>query len=223
MHVVIAGCGRVGSDLALRLSADEYDVAVIDESRKKLARLGGAFNGHTEVGLAYDVEVLRMSGIERAVAFVAVTPSDNANLMAAQVAMKVFNVPRTIARLDDPGRAESYDILGVEYVAGAHMVSTVLYEQIVETEFDYHVTFTDPYSDVAIIDLHLGPEAEGMTVSDLEVKGRLRVSAVTRHSTTFIPGPDTVLHIDDAVVAAARHGVLRKVKKYLVDKKPPLA
>lgn len=222
MHVVIAGCGRVGSDLALRLSADEHDVAVIDESSKKLKRLGGAFNGQTEVGLPYDIEVLRLSGIERAAAFVAVTPSDNANVMAAQVAMKVFSVARTIARLDDPGRAESYDILGVEYVAGAHMVSTVLYEQIVETEFDFHVTFNDPYSDIAIVDLHLGPGAEGVTVSDLEVKERLRVSAVTRKGHTFIPGPDTALHADDMVVAAARHGVLAKVKKYLVDKKPRL-
>jgi trk system potassium uptake protein TrkA len=223
MHVVIAGCGRVGSDLAMRLSADEHDVAVIDESPLKLAKLGGAFNGQTEVGLAYDVKVLRLCGIERAQAFVAVTPNDNANVMAAQVAMKVFNVERTIARLDDPGRAESYDILEVEYVAGAHMVSTVLYEQIVESEFDYHVTFNDPYSDVAIVDLHLGSRAEGITVSDLDVRERLRVSAVTRHGRTFIPGPDTVLHEDDMVVASARHGALGKVKKYLVDKKPRLA
>jgi trk system potassium uptake protein TrkA len=223
MHVVIAGCGRVGSDLALRLSADEIDVAVIDEAPERLARLGGAFNGQTEVGSAYDVEVLRRSGIERAEAFVAVTRSDNANVMAAQVAMRVFDVPRTIARLDDPGRAESYDILGVEYVAGAHMVSAVLYEQIVESEFDYHVTFNDPYTDIAIVELHLGSEADGIAVSDLEVKERLRVSAVTRNGTTFIPGPDTVLHTDDMLVAAARHGVMGKVKRYLVDKKPPLA
>ncbi len=219
MHIVIAGCGRVGSDLALRLSTEEHDVAVIDESRSKLAKLGGAFNGHTEVGLAYDVKVLRLCGIERADAFVAVTPNDNANVMAAQVAMKVFDVPRTIARLDDPGRAESYDILEVDYVAGAHMVSTVLYEQIVEFEFDYHITFSDPYSDIAIVDLHLGDKAEGMTVTDLEVKERLRVSAVTRNSRTFIPGPDTVLHADDMLVASAKHGVLAKVKKYLADKK----
>ena len=223
MHVVIAGCGRVGSDLALLLSAGKIDVAVIDEVPEKLARLGDAFNGQTEVGSAYDVEVLRRSGIERAEAFIAVTPSDNANVMAAQVAMRVFSVPRTIARLDDPGRAESYDILGVEYVAGAHMVSTVLYEQIIETEFDYHVTFNDPYTDIAIVELHLGPEAEGITVSDLEVKERLRVSAVTRNGSTFIPGPDTVLRSKDMLVAAARHGVLGKVKRYLVDKKPPLA
>jgi trk system potassium uptake protein TrkA len=222
MHVVIAGCGRVGSDLALRLSADEIDVAVIDEVPERLARLGGAFNGQTEVGSAYDIEVLRRSGIERAEAFVAVTRSDNANVMAAQVAMRVFNVPRTIARLDDPGRAESYDILGVEYVAGAHMVSAVLYEQIVESEFDYHVTFNDPYTDVAIVELHLGPEADGLAVSDLEVKERLRVSAVTRDGSTFIPGSDTVLHMGDMLVVAARHGVLGKVKRYLVDKKPHL-
>jgi trk system potassium uptake protein TrkA len=222
MHVVIAGCGRVGSDLALRLSADEIDVAVIDEVPERLARLGGAFNGQTEVGSAYDIEVLRRSGIERAEAFVAVTRSDNANVMAAQVAMRVFNVPRTIARLDDPGRAESYDILGVEYVAGAQMVSAVLYEQIVESEFDYHVTFNDPYTDVAIVELHLGPEADGLAVSDLEVKERLRVSAVTRDGSTFIPGSDTVLHMGDMLVVAARHGVLGKVKRYLVDKKPHL-
>jgi len=214
MHIVIAGCGRVGSDLAEALSEAEHDVSVVDESQAKLDTLGDAFNGHTVVGLPYDVNVLESAGIHEADAFVAVTPNDNANVMAAQVAKKVFNVPRTIARLDDPGRAESYRILNVDYVAGAQLVSKVLFEQIVESEFDYHVTFSG--GEIEIVDMYLGPKADGLAVADFEIDERLRVSAIKRKGQTFIPGPRTSLRENDMIVAAARHGVLRKVRKFLV-------
>lgn len=115
--------GWVGSDLALALSEEGHDVSVVEEDRQKLDALGSAFDGRTEVGLPYDVQTLRTAGIEGANAFVAVARSDNQNLMAVQVAKKVFGVPVTIARLDDPTRADAYRALDVHYVPGSHLIS----------------------------------------------------------------------------------------------------
>lgn len=204
----------MGSDLAMSLSEDGHDVSVVAKDQERLARLGASFNGRTEVGLAYDVKTLRRADIEFAEAFVAVTPNDNVNLMAVQVAKKVFGVPRTIARLDDPARADAYRALNVDYVAGAHLTSRVIHEQIVEAEFEYHVTFSS--GDVEIVEMTIGPEGEMTTVHDFEVDGRLRVAAVRRDGRTLIPKDDFSLSEGDLVVAAARHGIRGKIRRYLI-------
>jgi len=214
MLVVIAGCGRVGSDLAHSLSEDGHDVSVVAENQTRLARLGAAFNGRTEIGLPYDVKTLRKAEIEFADAFVAVTNNDNANLMAVQVAKEVFGVPRTIARLDDPARADAYRALDVRYVAGAHLISRVFHEQIVEQEFAFHVTFSA--GDVEIVEMIIGSQGDVLAVSDFEVDGSLRVAAVHRDGRTFIPDGRFLLRERDLVVAAAKHGITQRVGKYLV-------
>lgn len=213
MLIVIAGCGRVGSDLAHSLSEDSHDVSVVEEDPARLARLGASFNGRTEIGLPYDVRTLRRAGVEFADAFVAVTNNDNANLMAVQVAKEVFGVPRTIARLDDPARADAYRALDVQYVAGAHLISRVIHEQIIEREFDLHVTFSS--GDIEIVEMVIGEQGESLPVSDFEVSGSFRVAAVRRDGRTFIPDDDFVLRERDLVIAAARQGITARVGKFL--------
>ena len=213
MRVVIAGCGRVGSDLALTLSEEGHDVSVIDSRPGVFDRLGSTFNGTTHEGLGYDVKVLTAAGIEFADAFIAATDSDNANAMAVQVAERVFGVPKTIARLDDPAREEAYRALGVQFVPGAKLTSKVIHEQIVREEFTFHVTFSG--GDVEIVDMTIGPEGAGLRMSDLEIPGDLRVAAVYRGHRTFIPDPDFALAQGDLVVAAARTGARRRIRRYL--------
>lgn len=213
MRIVIAGCGRVGSDLALTFAEDGDDVSVIDHRTEMFRRLGTTFDGTIHEGLSYDIELLQEAGIEFADAFVAVTNSDNANLMAVQIAKQFFGVPKTIARLDDPRRADSYRALDVEYIAGATLISRVIHEEIVNPEFHYHVTFSG--GDVEIIEMLLGEAATGVTVADLQIQGQLRVAAVRRDTLTHIPDSGFTLREDDLVVAAARNGVLGKVRRYL--------
>ncbi len=213
MRIVIAGCGRVGSDLALTFAEDGNDVSVIDHRTEMFRRLGSTFDGTIHEGLSYDIELLQEAGIEYADAFVAVTDSDNSNLMAVQIAKQFFGVPKTIARLDDPRRADSYRALDVEYIAGAKLASRVIYEEIVNPEFHYHVTFAG--GDVEIVEMLLGKRANDVTVADLEVQGQLRVAAVRRDTLTHIPDPAFTLREDDLVVAAAREGVLSKVRRYI--------
>ena len=216
MRIVIAGCGRVGSDLALTMSEEGHDVSVIDNRPGVFDRLGSTFNGTTHEGLGYDVRMLREAGIEFADAFVAATNSDNANAMAVQVAKRVFGVPKTIARLDDPAREEAYRALGVQFVPGAKLTSKVIHEQIVREEFSYHVTFSG--GDVEVVDMTIGPEGAGLPVSGLEISDDLRVAAVYRGHRTFIPDEDFSLAEGDLVVAAARTGARKKIRRYLAVK-----
>lgn len=216
MRIVIAGCGRVGSDLALTLSEEGHDVSVVDSRPEVFDRLGSTFNGTTHEGLGYDVQLLREAGIELADAFVAATDSDNANAMAVQVAKRVFGVPKTIARLDDPAREEAYRALDVQFVPGAKLTSKVIHEQIVREEFSYHVTFAG--GDVEIVEIIIGPEGAGITVSDLEVPDSLRVAAIYRDGRSVIPDDQFHLGEGDLVVAAAGAGARKKIRKYVAVK-----
>lgn len=216
MRVVIAGCGRVGSDLAITLSEEGHDVSVIDSRPEVFEHLGSTFNGFTHEGLGYDVRVLKEAGIEYADAFVAATDSDNANAMAVQVAERVFGVPRTIARLDDPAREDAYRALGVHFVSGARLTSKVIHEQLLREEFAFHVTF--PRGDVEIVDMIIGAGGSGLPVSELETPGDLRVAAVYRGNRTLIPEDDFALAEGDLVVAAARAGARRKIRRFLAVK-----
>lgn len=218
-RVVVAGCGRVGSDLALSLARAGHDVSVLDDRPETFDALGSTFNGTIHHGPAIDIQVLKEAGIELADAFVAVTNSDNANAMSVQLAKEVFGVPKTLARLDEPGRADSYRALDIDYVAGAKLTANVFFQLVVAEGFTYHVTFSG--GDVEIVEMTLGAEAQGTTIDDFEVKDQLRVAAVRRGEETLIPSGSFVLRGGDLVVASARVGVDARVTRYLESPSRP--
>lgn len=113
MNVVILGCGRVGSMLATNMSREGHDVTIIDLNPDSFRRLGDYFEGKTIVGSGVDEDVLRRAGIEKADAFVAVTNGDNRNIMSTQIAKERFQVPKSVARINDPIRAAVYNELGI--------------------------------------------------------------------------------------------------------------
>ena len=117
MHVVIMGCGRVGSTLANELQALGHSVAVIDQEREAFRRLGSDFNGKTVTGVGFDRDTLLEAGIEKAEAFAAVSNGDNSNILAARVARETYGVQNVVARIYDPRRAEIYQRLGIPTVA----------------------------------------------------------------------------------------------------------
>ncbi|MFT4081565.1 MAG: TrkA family potassium uptake protein [Nocardioides sp.] len=117
MHVVIMGCGRVGSTLARGLEDRNHTVSVIDQDPDAFRRLGPAFNGDKIAGMGFDQAVLDKAGIRRADAFAAVSSGDNSNIIAARVARETFGIRQVVARIYDPGRAEVYQRLGITTVA----------------------------------------------------------------------------------------------------------
>lgn len=188
-------------------------MSVLDESEAALEWLGRTFDGTLHSGLAYDVDALRAAGIEEADVFLAVTPSDNANLMAVQLAERVFGVPRAIARLDDPAREQAYRALAVDFIPTARLTARVLVERVHEPEFAYHLEFVA--GDIQVVEMMLGEGAAGKNVADLEVQGELRVAALQRGEETLIPASSDPLRPGDLVVAAVRRGVADRVRRFL--------
>jgi trk system potassium uptake protein TrkA len=117
VHVVIMGCGRVGSTLARSLEDRNHTVSVIDSNADSFRRLGPAFGGTKVLGIGFDQTVLEEAGIDKADAFAAVSSGDNSNIIAARVARETFGIQKVVARIYDPGRAEVYQRLGITTVA----------------------------------------------------------------------------------------------------------
>ncbi len=130
MKVVIMGCGRVGARLAGLLDANGHSITILDINAFSFRRLPADFNGTALVGNGIDEEALRKAGIEEADAFVALTQGDNRNVMAAQIAKHIFNVPRVICRLYDPLRQEMYATLGLETFTPTTIFAEMLRENL---------------------------------------------------------------------------------------------
>jgi trk system potassium uptake protein len=203
LHIIIGGCGRLGAEIAERLSADpETDVVVTDINPMAFDRLGSAFNGETVVGDCTDRDVLEQAGIQRADGLIAVTRFDNANLMAVEIATHLYDVPRTIARLFNPEREEVYRKLGVRYVSSTSTIAKLFLNEFREESYPLHVAFTD--TEVAVVDLEIDTGAHGTTVEDFEIDGRLRIAAVRRGARVFIPDRSDRLERDDIITAAMK-------------------
>ncbi|WP_041841385.1 potassium channel family protein [Actinoplanes friuliensis] len=197
MHVVIMGCGRLGSTLAHKLDARGHSVAVIDQNADAFRRLGAEFGGTTVTGIGFDRDVLRSAGIERADAFAAVSSGDNSNIISARLARETFGVSRVVARIYDAKRAQVYERLGIPTVAtirwaADRMVRHLVPEGTVEV-------FRDPTSSVSIVEAPLHRDWVGQTVKSLEDATGARVAYLMRFGIGSLATASTVLQDGDQV------------------------
>lgn len=132
MKVVIMGCGRVGARVATLLDEDGHDVTIVDRLSTSFERLPRKFGGNTVIGTGIDADVLRIAGIENADVFVATTNADNRNIMGAQVAKTIFEVPHAVVRIYDPVRADAYRQMGLITISPTTTISAVILDQITE-------------------------------------------------------------------------------------------
>ena len=130
MYIIVVGCSRVGVTIAQSLESEGHSVVVVDRSRENLQKLGRSFSGITVVGSGFAPEVLKEAGIGRADVLLAVTDSDNANIVCAQVAKKLFNLERVFARIYDPARAATYQKMGVEIISETQLVVDALKKKV---------------------------------------------------------------------------------------------
>jgi trk system potassium uptake protein TrkA len=130
MNVLIMGCGRVGARLAAMLDAEGHDVTVMDVNAQSFARLDPEFRGTAVLGDGTEEESLRKAGVEETDAFIATTEGDNYNIMAAQLAKRLFNVPRVVCRVYDPPRGELFQTLGLEVISPTTVVAQLLKEKV---------------------------------------------------------------------------------------------
>ncbi len=205
MRVIIMGCGRVGEQLARLLTEQEHDVTVIDYDAAALDRLGEGFRGRKVHGVGFDRDVLEQAGIEQADAFAATSASDNANIIAARIARNVFKVPKVVARLYDPRRAEIYQRLGLLTISSTTWGAERIRELLTHTDLDPILTFGS--GEVCLLNIETPPTLVGRMVKHVTVLGEIQVIAITRHGHAFLPlggsefQPGDVIHL--AVLADA--------------------
>jgi len=195
MKTIIMGYGRIGSQVGKLLTEQQHDVTIIDHDADADGRLGPNFRGRIIRGLGFDHNVLIQAGIEQAEAFVAASHSDNANIVSARIARNIFHVPRVVARLFDPQRAEIYQRLGLTTISpnnwGAERILQVL------THSDMDVWDTFGRGEVSLVHLEVPPQLIGRTVNQLNVSGEVLVASITRNEQAFIPIIGTVFQDGD--------------------------
>ncbi|WP_422688073.1 potassium channel family protein [Candidatus Planktophila versatilis] len=197
MHVVIMGCGRVGSSLATALEAAGHSVAIIDQSKDAFRRLGPDFKGRTVVGVGFDRDTLLEAGIDGADAFAAVSNGDNSNILAARVARENYGVTNVVARIYDPGRAEIYQRLGIPTVATVIWASDQILRRILPG--GARSEWRDATGTVQLLEVHPHLNWYGRPISELETATESRVAFLTRLGEALIPDEHTVLQDGDLV------------------------
>jgi trk system potassium uptake protein len=217
-NIIIVGCGRVGSQLALMLSERDNNVCIIDRDPKSFAALGRDFNGSTFVGVGYDEEILVNAGIEECDFVAAVTQSDNANLMVVEIARRLYDVPQTVARLYDSGHERTYMRLGIDYVCGTTLVAEEIFSKAISGIGDHIATFGDFEVLQFALDLS-GKEQKSIKVAELESLHGIRVCAFDRADGTVssIPSPSSILYDGDVVLAVVSHAMIPTIAKYAKD------
>ena len=197
MHVVIMGCGRVGSTLAHNLESRGHSVAVIDQDADAFRRLGSDFAGITVTGAGFDADVLRQAGIERADAFAAVSSGDNSNIISARLARETYGVSRVAARIYDPKRAQVYERLGIPTVATVRWTADRMVRHLIPE--GHAEIFRDPTSTVSIVEVPVHKDWIGRPLRRLEEATGVRTAYLIRFGIGTLPTASTVLQEGDQI------------------------
>jgi len=197
VHVVIMGCGRVGSTLARTLEKRGHTVAIIDQSADSFRRLSPNYTGRTVTGMGFDREVLIEAGIEGAEAFAAVSNGDNSNILAARVARENFGISNVVARIYDPGRAEVYQRLGIPTVGTVRLTVDQMIRRLLPEGSEPE--WRDPSATVRLAEVHVHAGWVGRLAFDIEKATGARVAFLTRLGEGVLPKADTVIQEGDLV------------------------
>jgi trk system potassium uptake protein TrkA len=198
MRVIIMGCGRVGSELSSELVADGHDVTVIDKNPEAFFRYPPGSGATTVVGLGFDKDVLEEAGIKEADAFIAVSSGDNSNIVSARVALEHYHVPKVVARIYDPRRADIYERLNIPTVAttrwGVKQIQLMLFHEREE------IRETLGGGDLLRLRMPVAQHMVGKPATDFNVPGKILVAGVSRGGGGFLPTGESTLQAGDYLI-----------------------
>jgi trk system potassium uptake protein TrkA len=213
MKILIVGCGRVGVSLARTLNLKGHQVTVVDKDPLAFEHLGPAFRGQTIVGIGFDRDTLAQAGIERADALAAVTSSDETNVVTARIARLTFHVPRVVARVYDPRKADIYRRLGLQTVSPVVLATSRLAELVSFSHMDIVSSLGN--GEVEIVLVEIPPMFAGRMVRDLAAAGEVQVVAITRVGKTFLPAPTAALEEGDVVYLAVLSTAMDRLQAWM--------
>jgi len=202
VHVVIMGCGRVGSALAKGLARYDHSVAIIDRDAGAFRRLPADFDGQRVTGVGFDRDTLVEAGIERAHGFAAVSSGDNSNIIAARVARETFGVENVVARIYDARRAEVYQKLGIPSVATVRWTADQVIRRMLPEGM--LTEWRDPSGQVVLAEIAYSADWTGHRLSDLEEAAGVRVALITRLGEGTLPHAQTVVQEGDLLHVTMR-------------------
>jgi trk system potassium uptake protein TrkA len=211
MKVIIAGCGRVGAQLADMLSFDGHEVTVLDNDPASFQRLSKFFSGSVIEGYAFDEEALERAGINEAQAYAAVTNFDNTNLMAAEVAEHVFHVPRVVARLYNPDKEETYQALGLDYVCGTKLMAQTLMEKILKPLIRIRSLCCN--NSLSIVEFDCPSSWVGRKAAWVEEELGIRIAYVVRKGEALFPDEEFALQKRDEITTSVPAKKLQSLEK----------
>jgi trk system potassium uptake protein TrkA len=213
MHVIVVGCGRVGSELAVRLDQAGHDVAIIDKNRRAFRRLPEQWPGTRVVGFGFDRDHLDEAGAQSAAAFAAVTSGDNSNVLSARIARETYQIPHVVARIYDPRRAVIYQRLGIPTVATVTWTT----DQVLKRLFPDATTteWSDPTAEVCLVERGLPEKWAGRSLASL-VEGKTgRLVVLTRSGHARLAGPDLVGQEGDVLTFLVQAGAIDELDERL--------
>lgn len=215
VRVVVVGCGRVGSELALTLSREGHEVAVIDKSRRALQRLSMDWGGKTVVGFGFDRDALGEAGIAKADALVAVTNGDNSNILTARIAKETYQVQNVVARIYDPRRADIYQRLGIPTVATVTWTVQQVLRRLLPDRAG--AEWTSPHGEVVLVERALPAAWVGYRLDGLETLGATKVVALARAGKSVVPKPGLLGQDGDVVYLSVEAHALEALEDRLTE------
>jgi trk system potassium uptake protein len=218
VHIVIMGCGRVGSTLAHILEEQGHSVAIIDQDREAFRKLRSGFRGKRITGVGFDQDVLIEAGIEEADAFAAVSSGDNSNVISARVVRESFGVERVAARIYDPRRAEVYQRLGIPTVATVRWTADQMLRRLLPDGSE--PLWRDPTGAVVLAEVAYSEKWVGEKVHALEDAARTRVAYISRLGEAMLPGQGTVLQEGDVLYVIAAESDLERISAAFARNSP---
>ncbi len=216
VHVIVVGCGRVGSELAVSLEKARHTVAVIDKDRDAFRNLPESYSGTVVLGFGFDREHLEQAGIEEAGALAAVTSGDNSNILTARIARETYEIPNVVARIYDPRRAVIYQRLGIQTVATVAWTT----DQVLRRLFPEQSVseWTDATGSISLIERALPPSWAGRRLSELEDPDRTRVVALSRGGQARLCGPNLLGQEGDVLHLAVSADAVDELEAKLAGK-----
>jgi trk system potassium uptake protein TrkA len=209
VHVVIMGCGRVGSTIAHSLEASGHSVAVVDQDAGAFRRLGPDFHGRQVTGVGFDRDTLMEAGIEEAHAFAAVSSGDNSNIISARVARETFGIENVVARIYDPRRAEVYARLGIPTVATVRWTADEMLRRLLPE--GAHSVWSDPSGHILLVEMDYVPAWNGRSIAKIEEMSGTRAAFITRYGDALLPTGSTALQDGDLLHVLLPRGEVERV------------
>lgn len=215
MYIVIIGCGRLGSGLAMELSNDGHDVVIVDKHAENLERLRSGFNGIRIKGVEIDNDILMEAGIDKADIFLAMTPADNINIMASQIAKDIFKVPKVIARIFDPSREFIYRKLGLQTISPTEVSINIIKNKIIDKKSD---TLLILNNDVSIEEITIN-KLKFNNVLEIEDKFNCKICAVSKNGEFIIANKNELLEKGDKIICSINKENKEKLVKTIMREK----